>query len=78
MPTGTSERMHLHVRSRQFFYVRRGTLTIERAGEVHELAAGQGVEVSPSTPHRVHNTSGDTVDFLVISQPPSHGDRQNL
>jgi mannose-6-phosphate isomerase-like protein (cupin superfamily) len=76
MPPGTEEQRHLHHRSRQFFYVLAGELTMELAGLHHQLIAGTGLEILPGRPHQAINNSGEDVRFLVISQPPSHGDRQ--
>lgn len=76
MPPGTSELRHRHGRARQFFYVLRGHLTLECAGTHHRLTSGQGLEIGPEVPHQARNDSEDSVDFLVVSQPPSHGDRE--
>ncbi len=75
MPPGASEVRHLHGRARQFFYVLSGELTMEVEGETLRLAAGQGVEIAPGAPHQALNRSAEEVAFLVISCPPSHGDR---
>ena len=75
MPAGTSEVRHRHAIARQFFYVLDGELELEVDGNVHALATGAGVEVAPGAPHQAINRSGAPVSFLVVSQPPSHGDR---
>jgi mannose-6-phosphate isomerase-like protein (cupin superfamily) len=75
MPPGTAEQRHLHQRSTQFFYVLAGELTIELEEEEHRLASSTGVTVPAQTSHQVFNRSGQDTRFLVISQPPSHGDR---
>lgn len=76
MPSGTCERRHRHARARQFFYVLHGELTIECDAVRHRLGAGSGLEVGPGTPHQVFNDSADAAEFLVVSQPPSHDDRE--
>jgi mannose-6-phosphate isomerase-like protein (cupin superfamily) len=76
MPPGAREQRHFHERSRQFFYVLAGELTMEVAGQHHRLTAGDGLEIAPREPHQALNKSDREVRFLVISQPPSHGDRQ--
>jgi mannose-6-phosphate isomerase-like protein (cupin superfamily) len=48
---------------------------MEVDGERIVLLAGQGVAISPGTRHQFQNHSPSPVRFLVISQPPSHGDR---
>ncbi|HZS44149.1 MAG TPA: cupin domain-containing protein [Blastocatellia bacterium] len=75
MPPGTSEVKHYHQRSRQFFFVLSGILTIQFLDSTETLRQFEGVEISPGTQHQVLNNSGEDVRFLVISQPRSHGDR---
>jgi mannose-6-phosphate isomerase-like protein (cupin superfamily) len=77
MPPGTSELRHHHVRSRQFFYVLQGELTLEVEQHSFILQAGEGLEVSPGQAHQAYNRSENPVRILVTSQPPSHGDRVN-
>ena len=78
MPPGTAEGRHLHQHATQFFYVLSGRLTLEREGEIHTLAAGACCTVLAQTPHQVFNRGQEDVRFLVISEPPSHGDRVTL
>ena len=75
MPANTSEARHWHARSRQFFYVLSGTLTMEVEGVRHRLAARTGIEIPPGTAHQALNEGSGDVEFLVVSMPPSHGDR---
>jgi mannose-6-phosphate isomerase-like protein (cupin superfamily) len=75
MPPSTAERPHQHQHARQFFYVLAGELTILLDGQTLTLGTGQGLEVAPGLPHHVRNVTTADVRFLVISQPPSHGDR---
>jgi mannose-6-phosphate isomerase-like protein (cupin superfamily) len=75
MPPGAREERHFHARARQFFYVLEGELTLEVDGREHGLGAGQGMEVPPGAAHQVVNAAREDVRFLVISSPPSHGDR---
>ena len=76
MPPATAEQRHFHTRARQFFYVLEGELTMELAGGLHRLTPGQGLEIAPGEPHQAMNQADHDVRFMVISQPPSHGDRQ--
>jgi mannose-6-phosphate isomerase-like protein (cupin superfamily) len=75
MPPGTAETRHHHLHSRQFFFVTEGQLTIEI--EYHEFVvkAGQGIEVAPGQIHHAMNRGQASLRMVVISQPPSHGDR---
>lgn len=75
MPPGTAETRHYHQRSRQFFYVLAGELTLEVEHHDFVLRAGDGLEIAPGQEHQARNRSADAVRILVTSQPPSHGDR---
>jgi mannose-6-phosphate isomerase-like protein (cupin superfamily) len=75
MPTGTSEVRHYHQKSNQLFYVLRGSLSIEVGGKELVLSPGQGVQITAGKPHQVRNQAGVDAEFLVVSNPPSHGDR---
>jgi mannose-6-phosphate isomerase-like protein (cupin superfamily) len=75
MPPGTAEIRHRHTRARQFFFVLAGRLTIEVDGTRHTLAPREGLEVSPGSAHEVRNDGSEPAEFLVVSEPPSHGDR---
>jgi mannose-6-phosphate isomerase-like protein (cupin superfamily) len=75
MPPGTEEQRHYHERSQQFFYVLSGEAFIEVDGKDVRLAAGQGIHIEPAIAHQMKNTTSEDVHFLVVSQPPSHGDR---
>jgi quercetin dioxygenase-like cupin family protein len=75
MPPGASEVRHRHTHARQFFYVLTGELELEVEGTRHRLTTGVGLEVAPGVAHQAHNRGGAAVEFLVVSQPPSHGDR---
>ena len=75
MPPGTAESRHLHNKAHQFFFILSGTAVLEVNGQSHELHASEGVEVQPGLPHQIFSTSAEPVEFLVVSQPHSHGDR---
>ncbi len=77
MPAGTAERRHYHAKARQFFFVLRGELTIETEGTEHTLGPETGIEIPPGRSHQVMNRSSEEAEFLVISSPPSRGDRIN-
>jgi mannose-6-phosphate isomerase-like protein (cupin superfamily) len=78
MPAGSSETLHKHAKARQFFFVLAGQASIERDGVVSTVRAGQGLEVPPGVAHKVANRSGEKLEILVTSQPPSHDDRIDL
>jgi len=75
VPSGCSEVRHVHVRSGQFFYVLSGTATVEVDGHVHALHSNQGLYIPAGKPHQLCNRHGSDLMFIVVSAPPSHGDR---
>lgn len=78
MPAGTQEKRHYHSVSRQFFFVLEGVLTMELEGEKHAVGAQQGIEIPPEAKHQARNDSNNPVEFIVISQPTTRGDRFDI
>ena len=78
MPPNTSEQLHFHQKAQQFFYILEGQAHFECEGEKVVLDKGEGLHISPMEKHFISNNGPDDLHFLVISQPPSHGDRVNL
>ncbi len=77
MPPGPAEVRHLHRRARQFFYVLSGVFVIEVDGLPVDLGPGEGLEITPGVAHQVKNHSSVDIEFLVVSQPHSHGDSRD-
>jgi mannose-6-phosphate isomerase-like protein (cupin superfamily) len=75
MPSNSSEVPHLHTKSRQFFYVLSGRLSVLVNGTTFIVEAERGLEIPPGTPHQVFNDSDSDAGFIVISVPPSHEDK---
>jgi mannose-6-phosphate isomerase-like protein (cupin superfamily) len=75
MPAGTSEVLHYHARAQQFFFVLSGQAVMKVDGRETLLSAREGQQIPPGVSHQVRNDSEVPLEFLVISQPPSHGDR---
>lgn len=75
MPPGTCEQRHWHSRASQFFYILAGTLTMEVEGQRHLLGPRSGLELPQGVAHQAINESDADVEFLVVSVPPSRGDR---
>jgi mannose-6-phosphate isomerase-like protein (cupin superfamily) len=48
---------------------------MEVEGTRHRLEPRTGLELPPGTAHQAINESAADVEFLVVSAPPSHGDR---
>jgi mannose-6-phosphate isomerase-like protein (cupin superfamily) len=78
MPPGTSEKRHYHDRAEQLFYVLSGELTMKFAGDSVKVRAREALRVPAREAHQAANESDAPVEFLVISFPPSHGDRTNV
>lgn len=75
MPAGTREVRHYHEKALQFFFVLSGALTLEKAGHLHALGPSEGLLVEPGIAHQALNAGSGPVEFLVISNPPTVGDR---
>lgn len=75
MPPGAAEIRHHHAHAQQFFYVLDGEILMEVDGEKTLVPAGSGIRILPGMRHQVRNPTSSAVRFLVISQPPSRGDR---
>ncbi|EKK5268593.1 cupin domain-containing protein [Cronobacter dublinensis] len=78
MPAGRAEQRHYHEQSRQCFFVLQGELTMALNGERVTLSPGEAIEIPPLAPHQARNDGLNAVEFLVISQPTTRGDRVNL
>ena len=76
MPPHTEEDMHFHHKSKQFFYILSGEAEMRFKDETVKLKEGTGVEVSPMEVHQMRNTSDKEIEFIVVSMPKSHGDRE--
>jgi len=75
MPAGSAEIRHHHQKAQQFFYILSGEVLMEVEGETTLVPAGSGIRVLPGARHQIRNPSSGPVRLLVISHPPSHGDR---
>jgi mannose-6-phosphate isomerase-like protein (cupin superfamily) len=75
MPGKTEEVRHYHERARQFFFVLSGEAMLEVDGVKLVLREQEGAEVPPGVWHQMKNERLDEVEFLVISTPPTRGDR---
>jgi len=75
MPPASCEELHSHRSAQQFFFLLSGELTLEVEHEEVRLPAGEGLHIPPRVQHRISNRTRESARFLVISQPPSHGDR---
>jgi len=77
MPANTSEQKHYHNFSEQYFYILNGTATFEMEKEIVEVNKGEGIHIYPQVVHQIKNEKSTDLEFIVISQPTSRGDRIN-
>lgn len=77
VPKGSSEIRHFHNKAEQFFYVLSGIATLEVDGVVHVIHPSEGFHVPAGVAHSLSNENETVLEFLVISTPPSHGDKMN-
>ncbi len=77
VPVGEAEIEHRHVRARQCFYILRGRAQIDVEGVLHQLNTGDTLYIAPMQRHRFINSGDVAVEFLVISNPSTRGDRIN-
>lgn len=75
MPPGTAEINHKHSISQQFFYILDGQATFFIDGTEYTIEKNQGIHIKPNIPHQIKNQTKEDLEFIVISQPHSHGDR---
>ena len=78
VPPGGAETRHMHEHAQQFFFVLSGEAFMELEDKELVLGAQEGLFVPPGTPHRLLNRGNMDLCFLVISTPPSHGDRVSV
>ena len=77
MPGLTKETPHYHEKAQQFFYILSGVATFEIYGNQYDVYPNRGISILPGCEHRILNNTESDLEFLVISEPRSHGDRIN-
>ena len=77
MPSGTSEMVHKHEKSVQFFYILDGEAAMEIEGNRYVLKVGDGIMIQSGEWHRISCEQATGVKFLVVSCPNISGDRIN-
>jgi mannose-6-phosphate isomerase-like protein (cupin superfamily) len=78
VPPGGAEVLHYHEKSHQFFYVLAGEAVMELGDRRVRILPRQGLAIPPRVPHRLRNDGPESLSFLVVSAPRSHGDRVNV
>lgn len=75
MPPKTKEKKHHHKVSQQFFRILKGKATFEIENEIITVEEGKGIHILPNVKHQIRNEESVNLEFLVISQPTTRGDR---
>ncbi len=79
MPPNTAEAQHRHHKAQQFFYILSGIATFEIQNQQPILLnSNEGIHVKAGQVHCIKNNGNTPLHFLVISEPHSHGDRENM
>jgi len=75
MPPNTEEVRHKHNLVQQFFFILKGIATFEMEGKDFIISTGEGIHIKKGVIHKIKNSNKMELEFLVISEPHSHGDR---
>jgi len=78
MPPGTAEALHYHQQSQQFFFILQGTATFEVEGEKIAIKTQEGFYIAAGKKHRISNNANEGLEFILSSQPSTHGDRHEV
>ncbi|WP_418502488.1 cupin domain-containing protein [Flagellimonas sp.] len=78
MPPNTKEVRHYHSCAQQYFYILKGEATFVINGETFTVPKREGIHIRPKTLHKIANQGKGNLEFLVISQPTTSGDRIDL
>lgn len=75
VPQDSGEAKHYHSVAEQFFFILEGEAVIDINEQTFTLTAGEGIHIAPGSPHMLFNMQEQDLVFLVVSTPPSHGDK---
>lgn len=78
MPLTTKEVRHYHSISQQFFYILKGEATFDLEDQELKISKREGIHIKPNMKHRIRNDQDSELQFLVVSQPTTMGDRNDL
>ncbi|WP_316744560.1 cupin domain-containing protein [Pedobacter antarcticus] len=78
MLPGTAERIHFHTQAQQLFFILSGTAIFKMGDELLTVNSGESMHIPKGTIHSIANHGVNELEFLVISEPKSHGDRTDL
>ncbi len=75
MPANASEQLHCHRFSQQMFYILSGTATFQVNGLIQTVSKNESIHIPNMVLHTIKNNEAEDLEFLLISEPPSQGDR---
>ncbi|MBW8242540.1 cupin domain-containing protein [Muricauda oceani] len=75
MPPNTNEVKHYHSKAQQFFYILKGEAIFELKNGLVRVVEREGIHIEPKNVHQIRNEGKVDLEFLVISEPTSRGDR---
>lgn len=75
IPPNSQEQEHYHKLSQQFFRILSGIATFEIDNKIIEFEKGSGIHIPPLTKHKIRNDQSENLEFNVISEPSTCGDR---
>lgn len=75
MPPGTAEEPHLHQQAQQLFYILKGSAVFYLEEQRLPINAGEHIHIQPGVRHWIANEGEALLEFLVISEPDTAGDR---
>jgi mannose-6-phosphate isomerase-like protein (cupin superfamily) len=75
MPPKTSEKLHFHELTQQFFYILKGEASFYIEEEKFTIKSGEGIAIEPKKKHYIANETKQNLEFLVISNPSTDEDR---
>ncbi|GAB3012883.1 cupin domain-containing protein [Niabella terrae] len=75
MPAATREQLHFHKKAQQLFYILKGEASFYLEDRRLLVKSQQSILVHPGAQHYIANETLEELEFLVISQPSTKGDR---
>ena len=75
MPPSSAEIEHHHEKSMQYFYVLEGNALFTYNGKELHVRKHESLFIEPGVKHKVRNEGQNDLRMLIVSSPPSLGDR---
>lgn len=78
MPAKTEEIVHYHSKANQFFYILDGIATFIVGEKEDNVDSNKGFFIPAKSKHKIRNNTEEPLKFLVISQPTTKHDRNEI